>query len=398
MKVVMLGAGPLQIPAIKELKKKNTYIVCLDYNPDAQGFKYADEVKVISTQDTDAICEIVKKEQPDVLMSSTSDTPVRVVSEVSERLGRKCVLSYKDACAVTIKSVMRERLREFNVPIPQYEIIHNFKEFETVYHNVFKQKCIIKPADNAGSRGVRLLDEGKTAQELRQAYDECLNYTKNNIVVMEEVMNGSEVSVEAITVAGITHIISITDKVVCERPYFVEIGHVEPCRLDEGTRKDIQLLTMQAIRAMNIVNSPTHTEIIVTENGPKIVEIAARLGGDFITSKLVPLSTGVNMVKASVELELGEEVHIQNNKNEGAAIRFLFAHKRGAVKKICGVEEALCSSGVQEIKLYVCVGDKVDILRSSNDRIGYILASGKTADAAWQNAKAAYEKIYIEIE
>lgn len=396
--IVMLGGGPLQVPAIQELKKLGAYVRCFDFNPRAEGFQYADEAKIISTQDVEAICGELKKQKADVLMTSTSDAPVRVISEVSEKLGIPCELSYEDACAVTIKSIMRERLRNNGVPIPKFVVINDFSELKKVFVNTFGGACIIKPADNAGSRGVKLLQGHYKTEELEKEYNICKECAKNGIIVAEEIMNGPEVSVESMTIDGETVILTITDKVVCERPYFVEIGHVEPSRLPEDIKEKIEFVTRQAITAMNIKNAPTHTEIIVTKEGPKIVEIAARLGGDFITSRLVPLSTGINMVRESVKLALGEDVCLDKTRNSGAAIRFLCATETGTISKIEGVQDALAEEGICEVVLYVEPGEKVSRVKSSNDRIGHIIAIGQNADEAWNHAKKACQKIRIILD
>lgn len=397
-KVVILGGGPLQVPAIKELKKIGVYVICVDYDPKAVGFQYADEEKLISTLDVNAICEVVKKEKPDVIMTSTSDAPVRIVSEVSQKMKIPCDLSYEDACAVTIKSVMRERLKQNNVPIPKFVVAENLNEFKQAFNDVFKGRCIIKPADNAGSRGVKLLEGHYEENELEREYIICRGYAKNGDVLLEEIMDGPEVSVESITVNGKTTIITITDKIVSKRPYFVEIGHVEPSRLPENIKEQIKLVTERAIAAMNIKNAPSHTEVIVTQNGPKIVEIAARLGGDYITSHLVPLSTGVNIVRESVKQVICGEVSLDKTKICGAAIQFIGVNEAGIILNIDGVKEAAQMTGVREVKMYAKVGDMVNPLHSSNDRIGHIIACGKDADEAWKNANQAYQKIKLTLE
>lgn len=397
-KVLMLGAGPLQIPAIQELKKMDAYVICLDYNPKADGFLYADEAKVISTLDVDAVCEEFQRQRADVILTSASDAPVRIVSEVSERLGIPCALSYADACAVTIKSVMRERLQENGIPIPEFRIIHNEKELCHAFYHVFNHKCMIKPADNAGSRGVKLLAGPYSTEALGAEYGACRKYARNGLLLAEEVMEGPEVSVESLTVKGQTTVLAITDKIVSERPYFVEIGHVEPSRLPADIKKQILTMTERAIRAMNIQNGPSHTEIIVTEDGPKIVEIAARLGGDFITSALVPLSTGIHMVRESVRLSLGEDVVLEKRWDKGAAIRFLTSRADGVFFQADGILEAGEGRGIREACLYVGPGERVSTLRSSSDRIGHILAQGDSGEGAWDCVQSAYEKIHIVLE
>lgn len=397
-KVLMLGAGPLQVPAIQELKKMGAYVICLDQNPQAEGFLYADEAKSISTMDTEAICAEFQRQQADVVMTSTSDAPVRVVSEVSERLGLTGALSYEDACAVTIKSRMRERLKEYRVPIPEYRVIHSVEELFHAYDDIFSQRCILKPADSSGSRGVKLLEGQFCREDLKTEYDICRKYTRSGILLAEEVMDGPEVSVEAMTVEGQTTVLAITDKIVCPKPYFVEIGHAQPSLLPEIVRKQIHAITKKAIRAMNIRNGPSHTEIIVTKDGPKIVEIAARLGGDYITSRLVPLSTGIPMVRESVRLSLGKTVTLKPRWRKGAAIRFLISDTDGIFLRADGILEAEKEEGIREISLYVKPGERVHALRSSSDRLGHIIADGDCTEEALEHVQSAYEKIHIVLE
>lgn len=394
-KVLMLGAGPLQAPAIQELKKMNAYVVCLDQNPRAEGFRYADEAKIISTLDVDAICLEFQKQHADVLMTCASDAPVRVISEVSERLGLPGALSYEDACAVTRKDKMRKRLKEKGVPVPEFFIVYKEQDLCHAFYEIFRQKCMIKPSDNAGSRGVRLLEGPYTASDLQREYSLCKKYARNGILLAEEVMEGPEVSVEALTVNGETAILAITDKIVCKRPWFVEIGHVEPSRLPQEVKEQIIKITKQAIDAVHLQNGPSHTEIIVTEHGPRIVEIAARLGGDFITSALVPLSTGVSMVRESVRLSMGEHVSVKKKWDKGAAIRFFTAGEDATFLRAEGMQEVQAAEGIIEARLYIQPGEKVHALRSSSDRIGHIIACGDHAADAWNRIQDVWERVRL---
>ena len=207
-------------------------------------------------------------------------------------------------------------------------------------------------------------------------------------------MEGPEVSVESYSINGEPHIITITDKIVSEIPFFVELGHTEPSRLPLNQQDDIRKVAEAAIKAIGMQNGPTHTEIKVTPSGAKLVEIAARLGGDFITSRLVPLSTGVDMIECSFATLLGEEVKYQRTSDNGAAIRFIHGDT-GVIKGIDGIDKALKMPGIQEIELYKKVGDSIKKPENSSDRIGHIIASGKDAYDAAKNAEAALETIKV---
>lgn len=393
--IFILGASRLQIPAIKKAKEKGLYVYVLDFDPRAVGIPYADKFLEISTIDKEAVYQAALKFKPDYIITSTSDMPVRTVSWVCEKLGKKTDISYEGAIIATNKVAMRKRMQECGVPIPKFFEIKSLKDFLYVAEKM-QQKLILKPADNAASRGVILIDKAKNP-DLEQAYNYCISYSRSGDALVEEYMDGAEVSVEAFSVDGNPHIITITDKVVTSPPFFVELGHSEPSILSPELKKEISQVADAAIRAIGMENGPTHTEIKLTKDGAKLVEIAARLGGDFITSKLVPLSTGVDLIDCSFSVLLGENIKLNNTVNQGSAIRFIQG-KKGIISSITGIEEVKNLPGVQEVELYVKQGDSVGNTENSSDRIGHIIAVGETADKAKKIADNALDKIKIEFE
>ncbi len=393
--VMILGAGPLQLPAIRKTKELGLKVVVCDYDPNAVGFSYADEPCLISTIDQEAVLEKAKIIKPDYVITSTSDAPVRTAAYVSEKLGLPSDLSYENAICATVKSAMRDRLKKHQIPIPQYFSCGNFSEFVNAVR-VFDDVCIIKPSDSAASRGVMQIKSKSEDSQLREYYHQCVANSRNHVVMVEEFMTGPEVSVESFIENGKVTIIAITDKLVTPLPYFVELGHSEQSNLPLDIKERIELVTKQAIKAIGIVNGVSHTELKVTSDGVKIVEIAARLGGDYITSRLVPLSTGVDMVGNSILLALHKQIDIEKKFDRGSAIRFICAQE-GMIKKIYIPEEAYRERGVEEIKLYSHEGAQVHALKSSNDRIGHIITTGKDSREAVFIAEKILKNIRITI-
>ena len=391
--IFILGGSSLQIPAIKMAKEKGLYVFVLDYDPKAVGIRYADKFLEISTIDKDAVLKAAQEYKPDYIITSASDMPVRTVSWVCEKLGKKTDISYEGSLYATNKVAMRNRMKECGVPIPEYRIIKNIDEFIAIAETM-PDKFVLKPADNSASRGVVLIDKNKK-NDLEEKYNYCIQYSRNGEALVEEFLVGAEVSVEGYTVEGNHNIITITDKIVSELPYFVEIGHTEPSRLSDYEQDDIKKVAKAAMQAIGMRNGPTHTEIKVTSAGAKLIEIAARLGGDHITSHLVPLSTGVDMVNCSYATLLGETVDCKSKYNRGAAIRFICG-KEGVFDSVVGVEEALSIRGVREIEIYKTDGDNVQMPRNSSDRIGHIIAVGENADEAEENAEEALSKLKIK--
>ncbi len=415
-KLMMLGASALQVPAIKKAKEMGYEIILVDYDEHAVGFPLADVKLVVSTLDQEEVYRQALIHKPDVVMTSTSDGPVRTAAYVNEKLGKQPDLSYADSLCATIKSHMRNRLRERQVPIPEYYAVSDFAEFEEAVGK-FCGNCIVKPADNAGSRGVVLMENGKRAgtedkgedkedkedkeagdiKELKEIYAYSKSHSRNGTVMVEEFMQGPEVSVEAMTVEGKTQIITITDKYITPPPYFVELAHCEPSRLDEDMQEGIRQVALQAVQAVGLRNGPSHTEIKVTPEGPKVVELAARLGGDFITSRLVPLSTGVDMVGASVALATGAEADIRPKWKKAAAIHFLPA-KEGIIRRISVDEEIWKLKGMEDVVIDKKAGDEVHGTKSSNDRLGYIITSADTPEEAMEAGEKAMGFLTVEWE
>lgn len=397
-KMMILGASALQVPAIKKAKELGYQIILVDYDTNAVGFPLADIKLVVSTLDQEEVYRQALIYKPDVVITSTSDGPVRTAAYVNEKLGKQPDLSYKDSLCATIKNYMRDRLKENHLPIPEYYAVNNFNEFTEAVRKL-EGCCIIKPADNAGSRGVVLLNGSSfpSNDQLLQAYEYSRENARGGVVMVEEYMTGPEVSVEAMTVNEETTIVTITDKFITPPPYFVEIAHSEPSILDEKTQEQICQITKKALKAIGLINAPSHTEIKVTKEGPKIVELAARLGGDFITSKLVPLSTGVDMVGNSVLLATGANVDLTPTRQNGSAIHFIQGAE-GILKNIVVDEEIYHLEGIEEVSLYKKPGDLTHSTRSSNDRLGHIITTGKTSSEALERAKKALSYIHIFYE
>lgn len=414
--IFILGGSMLQMPTIQKAKDRGLYVYVLDYDPECVAKDVADKFLLVSTIDKEAVLEAAKEYKPDYIMTSTSDMPVRTVAWVNEKLGRKGGIAYEDAICATDKSQMRLRMKEKNVPIPDFYILESFEDFEKLVRNLpdsLKPVFVLKPADNAASRGVKLVDTAvfdcckdcgvnkdlsdSDRNNLKDLWDFTHEYSRGGRVLAEEFMDGPEVSVESVTCGGVTHIITITDKKVTHVPYFVETGHTEPSRLSEDQQEDIKNVALSAIEAVGIVDGPSHTEIKVTKTGAKLVEIAARLGGDFITSRLVPLSSGVNLNECELDAVLLNEPSWQRVFSKGSAIRFIPA-KEGKIKGIEGVEEAKAMPGVEEVVLYKKEGDIVPPLHSSSDRVGHVIATGSDADEAEKNCEEALSKIKLVID
>ena len=396
-KLMILGASVLQIPAIVEAKKMGIYVIAVDMNPNAEGFSYADKKIVVSTIDTKKVLEAARENDIDGIMTIASDRPMLTVAKVAKEL-KLIGIDEETAINATNKSKMRDALKKSSVPIPMYFSVDDYNQYRKAVEKIKNKnyKCIVKPADNSGSRGIRLI-ENYQEQELEKIYKYCKENSNSGRLVVEEFMQGPEVSVETISYKENCHVIQVTDKITTGPPYFVEMGHNQPSSLDKDTLEKIKKVAIDANKAIGIENGSSHTEIKVTEDGPKVVELGARLGGDNITTHLVPYSTGVNMVKASINIALGQEIDVRKKFEKASAIRYKKCDI-GKITKITGVEEAKKIQGIKNVKIVHGLGEQSREIKNSNDRVAYVISQGKNTSKATASCEKAIEMIKIEVE
>lgn len=392
-RIIILGAGELQVPAIIQSKQLGYETIVIDMDENAVGISYADSFYPISTLDEEALDNLTKKLKPVALFTMATDAPIFVIAKVCEK-NNIPFLSLKDSLCATDKGEMRKRLKEFNLPIPKFYIIESFKQLINIVNNS-SVDLILKPSDSSGSRGINVIN--RKQENLESIYQSTRAFSKNNLVLLEEIMEGPEVSVEALTVNGFTNIIAITDKLTSGPPNFVEMGHSIPSQLSDEIKTKINDIVKKVVAAIGIKNGPSHTELIITSSGPKVVEIGARLGGDYITSHLVPLATGVNIVKQSICLAMNDEVCLKpESELAGSAIRYVKS-KPGKIFDI-KVPNEYDKNTIKKFQMLYKKGDNIEEISSSVKRIGFVIAKADTAEIAISECNKFLNNLFVVTE
>ena len=391
-RILIIGASILQLPAINKAKEMGLYVGVVDYNPNAVGVSCADEYFEVSTIDEEGILRVAKEFNPDGIMTLATDMPMRSVAYATSKLGLVGI-SYDTAIKTTDKGEMIKAFEAAGVEHPWYYILQSPDEFIKIESEI-SFPCIIKPLDNAGSRGVVLV---KKRSDLKEAIEYSSSNGRKGGVIIEEYLQGTEVSIEVLVIDKSVNILQVTDKLTTGEPHFVEMGHSQPSLLQDDDVERIKDLTIRAVKSVGINNGPAHVEIMLTKSGPKMIEIGARMGGDNITSHLVPLSTGIDMVRAVIEVALGMKPDIEAKFTRGAAIRY-FKEQIGTIRKIEGVENLEQLDSIKDVFVLKKVGDSIKEIGSSVDRIGFVIAQADTAKEAIVVCEKALEEIQILVE
>ncbi|MET3139926.1 biotin carboxylase [Undibacterium sp. GrIS 1.2] len=258
----------------------------------------------------------------------------------------------------------------------------------------FAQRCgwpvILKPISGTGSKQIHKLH---AAHEVAPAYAAIVKDFPNASPIAEKFINGLEVSVEGFSWHGKHTILGVTDKITTGAPHFVETGHSMPSALAPALVAQIKALTEEFLVSVGHMSGPSHTEMIISDDGPVIVESHTRTGGDRIF-EMVELVHGVDMIGATLQGYAGKEAAHSSNRAGGAAIRYLTL-PAGEITAIAGIEQARNSAGVVRCDIDLQIGMRTNSFKNSNERHGYILAIGDSAAEAIENVENAMKKIHI---
>lgn len=355
-KILVLGAGIMQIPIIKKIKSLGFIPVVADYAADAPGFKFSENNYIVSTLDYEGILRVAIEEKVDGILT-TSDAPVQVVSKVAKKLGLPA-MPEETADICTNKLKQRLLFQKNNVGCPSFKIIET--NARDITFATFP--CIVKPIDSSASRGVTIVND---VNELRKSIDYAFEFSKSDKVLVEQFIDGREFSVETFTQDGITTVIAITEKHLLDNGYFVENTHVEPATVTGEEEELIKTEVTKAISAVGLNNAPSHTEVKLWGGNVYVIEMACRLGGDYITSDLVPLSTGVDMSENLIRLSVGEKIDVVQKKHCFAAVQF-----------INNINYEQCKAYIKDnnnIVRYEIEPYSNKVIKNSLDRLGYII-------------------------
>lgn len=391
-KILIIGASILQLPAIIKAKELGYYTIVVDYDKNALGIPYADKFYNVSTTDVEGICKLAEDVKPNGIMTLATDMPMRALAKATSILGLPGI-SYQTAVKSTDKGEMIKAFEEHGVEHPKYVIVEDKKTLYNILPNL-AYPCVMKPTDNAGNRGVCYISSEK---EIIAQYDYSHDNSRSGRVIIEEYMEGQEVSVEIIVYKGVVHILAVTDKLTLGKPYFVEIGHAEQSQKSPDVIAAIKDLAIRAVKAVGIDNSPAHVEIMVTKDGPRMVELGSRMGGGCITTHLVPLSTGIDMIKCVMDIAMGNEPDLKPKFKKASALRHIIG-LNGRITKIDGLMEARAVQGVTEVTMLKQIGEEVHYFKNGSDRIGYVIAQGDTTSEAIELCEKALSLIKITID
>jgi biotin carboxylase len=375
-RLLVLGAGPAQLGLHRAARERGLYVIACDRDPTAVGFEYADRRAVVSVEDEAAISQLARAERVDGIIAPGIDWPVSIAARIALHVGLPHPVAPETAALTVLKHRQRARLDEHGVPQPRWKVANAVEDGLPL-------PAVVKPVDRQGQKGLAVV---RDEAELAAAIATAVETSRNGLALVEELVPGPEVTVNAFSIGGAFHALTVTDRLTAGGEAFgVALAHVWPSEQDVEPAVEAARL---AADALGVTDGPTYTQIVLGPEGPRVMELAARLGGGH-DAELCHAALGVDLNGLALAIALGEPVELpEPEPNGGAVVRFLVPPE-GVLEDVDGLEEALALGGVLDARVYRAPGWRFGPFRRGNDRAGYVLARGESRDEALAAADRA---------
>ena len=390
---MVLAAGLLQIPVIKKAHEMGYFVIAADDDPNAPGMALADKpIEPKGLIDEEKMVAIAKKEQINGVIHPCSEVAMNVMGRINDEMHLHGV-SRETALKSTNKHMMREAFEKYGAPSPKSYCTDNVEDGYRLFLSI-GGKAILKPSRNSGSRGIAEIEPDITYQDFVPLFERSKSESRDTSVMIEQFIEGPEFSVEIIVWNGIINVLQVTDKKTTEAPFFVELGHSQPSLFPEDIVDEVRSAAILGVKALELNDCAVHAEVKYQDGKAFLMEIGARLGGDFISTELTHLSTGIDMVAAAINVSLGIEPDLTPKKErKGACVRY-FTPNPGTVVSVEN-KNALNSSCVYDAEIYVKEGDIVREVKSSLDRSGHVIVTAPTVLEAIKIAETIIKEVKI---
>lgn len=393
-KIMVLAAGLLQIDVIEKAKSMGYYVLAVDGNPKAPGFNFADKAICADIVNEETMLKIARDEHVDGVIHPCSEVSMAVMGRINDELGLSGISREQAICA-TNKHLMRKAFEKGNAPSPKSILAQDAEDDWSRLQNEFDTDAILKPSRNSGSRGIAKVSRNMDKGDFIRAYDEALSESRDHSVLIEQFIEGPEFSIEMIVWRGDIHVLTVTDKKTTGAPHFVELGHNQPSCFSATDVETLKAAAVAGVRALGVNNCACHAEAKLMNGKAYLMEVGARLGGDFISTELTHLSTGIDMVAAAIDVALGVEPDLSAKEEpKGVCIRY-FCPKPGKLVSISNTE-VLNNPHVYLWEIYPKEGDVIPAVTSSLCRSGHVIVTEKTPQKAIELAERLIESVKFE--
>ncbi|MDY0100465.1 MAG: ATP-grasp domain-containing protein [Bacilli bacterium] len=390
--ILIVGAGFLQSFIIQKARALGYHTIAIDGSSTAVGFQDADEHFVVDIKDKDKILSLAKEKKIDGIITGATDYGVISTSYVAKNLGL-IGLNYDSANLIKNKYLTRKTLFDNNVDsMKQFHLINNLEEINIV-KNFVSYPVIVKPVDGSGSKGVTKANNDK---EFCVACKSAIESSISKKALAEDFIVGKEYGVESIVLNGEIFVLSILKKKMTEPPYYAELMHVVPSGLEN--EEDVKIIVKNAIKALKINSGAVNMDLLInSKNEIYIVDIGARLGGNMISSHIVPNSIDYDYIGEHIKFYMNDPFEKPSFKVIKPIVSRLITLEEGIIKTLPKTKEVEDKYGVK-VFFNKTISDKINSYKTNLDGCGYILSFNPGLETSINNVKEALIELENTIE
>ncbi len=387
-KGLVLCGGIPQIALINELKGRGVYTILADMNENVVARPYADKFYKVSVLDIEGVKQVAIDEKVDFLITVCADQVLEVVAKISEELGLPWYIDAETAENVSKKSYMKKIFWENGVPTTKYVILDKY-DSESVKD--LNYPLIVKPVDAYSSRGVcKVLCE----EELKEAILVATDISRTKTAIVEEFFEGDEISVDIYVEDGKAHVLCLTNiyKIGEDGKFIINRSRI-PADVSRDIENQISETVQKIATAFNLKNCPMLVQLI--SNGEKIsvIEFCARTGGG-IKFQMIKKFSGFDVVKAVVDLTLGEKPHVDEiKKAEHITVNeFVYCYP-GTLERTEGLDALREEGIIYDYSQFKLPGSVFGEIKGSGDRVAFYGIEADTEEELKEKSRKANEKI-----
>ena len=404
--LLVLGGSTDQLFMLKTAREMGLRTACLDGNARAPGLGAANLAAAIDFSDLDAVFAWIdtQREAGEALQGVAtmgSDVP-HLVAAIAARYGWNGP-SAETGRLATDKLAMKECFAAQGVAVPRYGAVNDGADVRRLWKAWNCRQVVIKPTDRAGSRGVRVLSRD---DQVDDAVAHARGQGRSGALLLEEFIDGPQISTETIVWRGRAVTPGFADRLYegmeSFHPQIMENGGWLPSRF-AGTpvRADVEALVESAARALGIDSGVGKGDVVVCpRRGPLMIEMAARLSGGDFSAGLVPLGTGVNYVRAVIDIAMGREpdwAALQPARDITVANRYFFP-PAGHLEAVDVPPDFRARAGVVKLELSYGPGDTIPVIRSHGERAGVMVLTGPDRASVQALIDEGYARVRFRID
>lgn len=390
--ILILGAGPMQVPAITEAKNLGLTTHVADANENAVGAKLADKFTKIDLKDKDSLLNYAKANNIDVVFTAGTDFS-SVVAYLNNKLGLPSH-SIESANNANFKDDMRLALTKAGVRCPNFVAVSGEWQ-DNLWDFTKPLNVVVKPADSMGGRGViRVQDKTLLPKMVSKARE----FSKSGVVIVEDFIGGREYSIDSLVFNGNVVICGIADRHIYYPPFFIEMGHTLPAKLTQTEEEELISIFKQGVKALGLTHGAAKGDMKIYNGKAYVGEIAARLSGGYMSGWTLPYANGINITKEAIRLAMGlTELDLTAKFNKYSSEK-AFISIPGKIVAITGLDDAEKSEGIKNLFIRSKIGDEVDFPKNNVEKSGNVIAVANSRDEADTMANNSRKKIFIRLE